>query len=342
MTKIVNASDEKMVQEGFMDWLAGNEGSLLVRIDDTEELAARYPYSESYDNVESIVSMNVKDGFKRTRGGAWSIKGFWLKDKKLFLAKKAFMTAHHFSNVVLYRDVLHTMRNAFLEKVWGMFTAFYPTLGSLKDFKMCNSSLKEEFTTRETELNWLHGKLETNTKAIFFKEVLDILSFHPFSDPFEENEVIDWLSGNEEKVITEKINAIKENIVQKIAPKRQIVLILCLGLMRAYILSEKAKNYTPSAKILASMEIANAVSSYVKNHEDVKNFNIVCKNSEGQIFKGKIRKTDVMDADSVYSNLYINWTGEGFSEPEDNWKFVPTADNVTSVSYRKDILYEKA
>lgn len=337
MTRIVNAEDEKMAIEGFMDWLAGDEGSLLVRLYDSEELATRYPYSKSSGNVEAIVSMNVKDGFKRMHG-TWSRNGFWLKDRNLFLVKEAVMREHHFSNVVLYRDVLRTMKKALLEKVWELFTTLYPTRDSLEVLKMYNSSLKEDYTTRETELDWLHRKLRTNAKEIFFDELL----FHPWYNPFEEDEVIDWLSGNEEKVLTETMNTIKEYNALEEGPGRMIISVIRLGLLRAYILSEKAKNYTPSAEILASMDIAGAVSAYVKNHGDVKNLNIVCKNSEGEIFKGKIRKSDLMDADSVYLDLSIKWTGKGFSDPKDKWKIVPTADNVTSLSYRNTVLYEKA
>lgn len=336
MTKTVNVTDEKMIPEVIMDWLQSGEASLLVRQNNSEELAVRYPYSESSDNVEAIVSMNVKDGFNRIQG-TWSRNGFWFKDKKLFLVKKAVMKEHHFSNVVLYRDVLNTMRKALLEKVWEMFTILYPTRDSLEASKMYNSALKEEYTTRETELDWLHGKLRTNAKEIFFDKLL----FHPWFNPFEEDEVIDWFSGNEEKVLTEAMNTIKENNALVEGPGRLMISVFRVGLLRAYILSEKAKNYTPSAKILASMKIAGAVFAYVKKHGDVKNFNIVCKNSEGQIFKGKIRKNDVLDADSVYSSLPINWIGKGFIDPEDKWK-PPAADNVMSVSYRNDTLYEKA
>ena len=337
MIKVINATSDEMAIDGFMDWLKGDETSLLVKIDNSEELATRYPYSDALPNVDAIISMNVKD-FTPQSKGTWDRNGFWFKDKNLFLTKSAYNMAKKYSNVVLCADVLMEMRKALLDKVWDMYSKLYPTLDDVKRLKISNSGVTDEYITREINMKWLNGNLKSDAKEIFVDEVLFSPTFHYF----DENSAVFWLSGDKEGVLSGAMEGIKRFYELGEGPGNQFISLYHVSLQRAYMLSEKAKNFTPSANVIAAKEIGEAVSSYGKSHDGVKNLTIVCKNSAEETFTGKIPMSDLMSADVVYLRIHPTWKGMSFYNPGEKWCSGPTADQVISISYRKDVIYKKA
>lgn len=325
MTKVVSVNSDKMLIKSFMNWIEGDESALLVRWNGSEDVTVRYPYSESLPQVEGIASMGVKTQNNVESNGTWQRNGYWFKKQKLFLCRQANEYTKPYKNIISYGDMLHAMKKAFLEDVWEKYSKLFPTLESMKDLGFDMLILREPYITEQTDMAWLTGKLPMNPKDIFMEKT----PCYSFFLLFDEKNLIEWLANNKEKIPEGITKNLKTHYALMDVNDKSLVVNFLGNLKMAYLMVEKARNYTPSSKVVASKKIADAMVEYKENHYMGKTVTVVWDNSKGETQKERMAVDDLLLPDEVY--LHLNPDDEDI-----------TADQVKYIKFGKDYIYQKA
>ena len=341
MTHIVTATSKDMSIEKFVTWLKSDESSVLIKTNFGQfsfgELNVRYPYSLSLPNAEAITTMVVEDKDSMEKNGTWERIGIWFKDKHIFLCKYGRYLGDPDVKEIRYADVIDEIKETLLSKVFAMCMELYPTLEDLKTVAKDSSYVMNEELNRHTDLAWIHGKINTSAKELFVADMINAYVVRVFND----DSAVHWIAGDRDNVLEEHLQTIKENLLKaKNNPSLKLTEIsdYLVAFKRAVLLADKAKNYVETPKALTAVNISKAVTAYLKDHE-VKNFKILCRNDMGEEFVGQIPRDDLIDAAGVYLRLEPKWKGESFSNRNDKWAYMPTADQVVRISYNRDIVY---
>ena len=343
MTHIVNVQSKAMAIENFLEWLESGEDSVMMKVNygnlSINELVVRYPYSSSLPNVEAVTSIVVEENGCPEKNGSWERVGVWFKDKKVFLCTTGDYLGDMDIKRIHYFDVIREMRETFLSRVFNFCHELYPTPEDLTDVAKNISSIMDEELNHDVDMAWIQGKQNTNAKEIFIANLIDS---HALITAFDEESAIHWVAGEQDSLLQNHFSVIKKEILEfKKNPSLGTtdVSMYLSAFKKAVLLADKAKKYVGTPKALAAVNIAEAVTAYLKDHVVKKNFKIVCKNSKGEEFTGQIPRDDLITADGIYLVLRPDWKGPSFYEDGDKWSNCPAANQVVRISYKKDIVY---
>lgn len=323
------------------DWLKTDETMKFLKArakwecDDNIILLVKIPYEkEPLPGVSAILCGEIHDMTDWRKTSNFSRMGFWLKDRQVFLEDDmyGYRLGEVNSHFVNKKDYVDDFIDATIKEIYDVYHKKYPTLESLG--LPADSEKMEELRNQVVDTTWLNGTYPTSPWEYFKTHARSHMDFLYITDEMCIHALLNKSSLLAELYARPILNEEYKNHRQEVdAFKRTLA--------DAYIYDDLYSHYKPSATVLATKDIVNKASAFIKTHGDkhIQRFKVTCRFSHGQVL------TDFVLSD-VFTNYEVVYHGIDTINSKflDNGKklieYIP-AENILKITYGKNVVYEK-
>ena len=322
MTQTMKVNTKEGAIDVLISWLKSEATSLITEFTVAgkkgKEMLVRYPHPD-VPNVDVVLSMEITNAEYYFNSGTWTRLGYWLTEKELLLTKTNLSLAFYHPNILSVNTVLKEMKTTFLPKAYEMLHEMFPTRDTLKEVIIPNSNAGKNL---DADALWVRDIISPDASTSFVNDEIWDDGVDLFNDT---TDVILWALKKEE-FISHKLNVLKKS------PRKDFL----IALKRAYIRSVVANAYKPSRQAIIAKRISKKVNAYLENHRVKRNFLVTYRKENGKEVVGMVSKDILKDSFTVYKDLAAHWKAKG-AKQEENTDF--TLEQVTSISYKKDIVF---